>query len=233
MAINARPPCLRGAGRRRLPSRAAVAPARPARRAGASGLPSRTMPWMPELMSPIDTVWPSACRPGPRSFTELPLSSDVVAVVCAPKLPRSMACWMFRFQSMIPISVFTTYWMMLLPPGEPRIAYEAPLAVEHDRGRHRAARPLAGLHAVRNRPARGIVRREAEVGQLVVEQESAHHLVAAEAAFDRRRHRHRVALAHRRSTCGSCRSRNPPAARLAPDCRTRRRIRRTGTPMLL
>ena len=40
-----------------------------------------------------------------------------VALVCAPKLGRSIAAWMSSFQSTRPTSVFTTYWMMLPPPG--------------------------------------------------------------------------------------------------------------------
>ncbi len=79
--------------------------------------------------------------------------------------------------------------------GAPTTMYTRPLAVVDDGGRHRRARPLARLDAVRHgQPA--FARHKREVGELVVEQEAAFgHEPAAEGRFDRRRHRDRVAVA--------------------------------------
>ena len=61
--------------------------------------------------------------------------------------------------------------MMVAPPGEPSATTGLP-CVEHDRRRHRRARPLAGARQVRVVHGR-VGRGEGEVGQLVVEQEAA------------------------------------------------------------
>ena len=92
--------------------------------------------------------------------------------------------------------------------------------IEHDDGRHRAPRALARLDPVRDRRAVHAGRREREVGELVVEQEAAHHAMAAERAFDRRGHGHRIAFVvddrdvRRPSGIGvhAVRERDPPAA---------------------
>src|SRR5512142_61221 len=62
---------------------------------------------------------------------------------------------------------------------------EAALPVEHQERRHRAARPLAGRDAVGHRQAR-VRGPELEVGELVVEQEAAHHDAAPVGPFDGR-----------------------------------------------
>jgi hypothetical protein len=74
-------------------------------------------------------------------------------------------------------------------------------AVEDQRRAHARARALAGLHAVGHRPPARVARRQREVGQLAVEQETAGqaaaavaHQAGAEHGFDRRRHRQRAAL---------------------------------------
>ncbi len=63
-----------------------------------------------------------------------------------------------------------------------------------DQGRgHGGAGALAGLHAVGDGPAGRVAGREAEVGQLVVQQEALDHLAGAELVLDGRRHRHGIA----------------------------------------
>jgi hypothetical protein len=75
-----------------------------------------------------DTVWPSARRPASSgSFWPLLLTSiagcspptPVVGLLAAPKLTIDVACCASRFQSSALISVLTTNWMMVAPPGEP------------------------------------------------------------------------------------------------------------------
>src|SRR3954468_8723145 len=75
---------------------------------------------------------------------------------------------------------------------------QAPLAVEHHRRRHARAWALAAGHRVRR------AGREIEIGELVVEEEAAHHDAAAEDGLDGGRHRHRVAIAaHDREMAGA------------------------------
>ena len=65
---------------------------------------------------------------------------------------------------------------------------EAAVGPEHDDRRLRAQRPLAGRRRVRHRPSvdHGL---KGEIGQFVVEHETAGRDLRAEAGFDRRRHR--------------------------------------------
>jgi hypothetical protein len=62
--------------------------------------------------------------------------------------------------------------MIALPPGRPVTIATRPRAIVRDGRRHRRARALAGLHAIGDQRAADF-RHEREVGQLVVEQESA------------------------------------------------------------
>ena len=72
---------------------------------------------------------------------------------------------------------------------------DAPDAVVGDRRRHRRARPLAALRRG-SRPACRLLGHEREVGELVVEQEAACVISRLPNwSLDRRRHRHRVAVA--------------------------------------
>ena len=90
--------------------------------------------------------------------------------------------------------VLATSVMMAGPPAEPTASSSLPSGVEHQGRRHRRKRPLAGLDPVRDRPAIDLGH-EREIGQLVVEQEAAHHDARAEIVLDRRRHGDRVAVA--------------------------------------
>ena len=69
---------------------------------------------------------------------------------------------------------------------------EPPAVVEHDRRRHRAQRPFAALDAVRDGLAAAFGR-VVEVRELVVQDETADHELAAERALHARGHRHCVA----------------------------------------
>jgi hypothetical protein len=72
--------------------------------------------------------------------------------------------------------------------------YQLAVAVEHHGRRHGAARPLAGFDAVGHRLP-FLLRDEGKIGELVVQQETAHHLLAAEGELDGRGHGDSVARA--------------------------------------
>ena len=61
------------------------------------------------------------------------------------------------------------------------------IAVKHDRGRHGRQRPLATHHAVGHRRA-VLFGREGEIGELVIQEETACNQLAAEDALDSGRH---------------------------------------------
>ena len=90
-------------------------------------------------------------------------------------------------------SICSTVVMIVEPPGEPSASNGRPSS-QHDRRRHRAARPLARAGQVRV-GRRALGGREVEVGQLVVEQEAAagHDDAVAAGRLDGQRVRHHVA----------------------------------------
>ena len=82
--------------------------------------------------------------------------------------------------------------MMVLLPGEPSTASSSPLCLNTIVG-DIELRPLAGLDTVGDRPPGVVAGAEGEIGELVVEQETAHQLEAAESRLDGGGHRHRIA----------------------------------------
>ena len=150
-------------------------------------------PCKPLFWSSMLTVWPSDSSAGRSRSTDEPRSSTVVAPVIAPKLPSAIARRRSSRQSSTPTRALVTYWMMFAPPGEPIAITRPAVAVEDDGRRHGAARSLARLDPVGHRSPLRIDRRKGEIGELVVEQKAAHHLLRAERGFDRARHRDQVA----------------------------------------
>src|SRR6478735_6656804 len=88
----------------------------------------RRMVAIPLDCAETETVWPSARKPV-TSGSLAPLLAAltfgcspptfVVGELAAPKSTMAVACCASIFQSSAPTSVFTTYWMMVEPPGEP------------------------------------------------------------------------------------------------------------------
>ena len=64
-----------------------------------------------------------------RSSAVLDPSTLVVVLLVAPKFTSDVACCAFSFQSTAPTTVFSTYWMMVPPPGEPVAMRKSPGAV--------------------------------------------------------------------------------------------------------
>ena len=85
--------------------------------------------------------------------------------------------------------------MIALPPGEPTTVSSRILPSNTITGAIELRGRLPGSTRLATGLPAASTGREREIGQLVVEQEAAHHLVAAETALDRRRHRHRIAVA--------------------------------------
>src|SRR5256885_4129703 len=83
----------------------------------------------------MDTTWPRARRPLTSGSSLPPLAvlmlgcsppTLVVGLLAAPKSTIDVACWASRPQSSAPTRVLVTYWMMVLPPGEPVAILKSP-----------------------------------------------------------------------------------------------------------
>ena len=101
-------------------------------------------------------------------------SSRRLGPLSEPKLGRLMACWAFSPQLSTPYSVLAVKWMISAPPGLPPLITSWPVALSNtsvgaidERGRLPGCTRLAIGLALR------VGGREAEVGQLVVQQEAA------------------------------------------------------------
>ena len=91
---------------------------------------------MPLDCGATDTVWPMARSPmtngsaAPR-FADKTFGCSpptlVVGLLAAPKSTSEVACCASSPQSSAPTSVFTTYWMIVPPPGEPVPITKSPL----------------------------------------------------------------------------------------------------------
>ncbi len=124
---------------------------------------------------------------------------------CQPKLTSAVACAGSRPQSISATMVLTLNRMMPGRRGSPA----------RSAGRRGRANTMVGSMALRGRLpgstrlATGrpslVDRHEGEVGELVVEQEAAHHGARAEGIFDAGGHGEGVAVDRRRWRYGSCR----------------------------